>query len=112
MNRLKKYIAGFLLSVFALGVIPAPIFHEVFADHTDAVDNHCRYFHKDIGTHIEEHQNHCDIFNADTPLYDAVKIEQTLVSPLTIISRYKTGETFSFSLARALRLPSRAPPIA
>jgi len=112
MNRLQKHIAGFLLMVFILGVIPAPLFHELFANHTDVADNHCRYFHKDLGRHIEQQQNHCDIFKTDTPLYDAVKVGYDFKLSLVVISEYKNGGISSYSFAKPLGLPSRAPPLA
>ncbi len=112
MYRLQKHIAGLLLLVFTLTVIPAPLFHELFANHTDVADNHCSYFHKDLGRHIEQQQNHCAIFKADTPLYDAVKVGHDFKLSLVIISEYKTGEISPCSFAKTLILPSRAPPLA
>ena len=112
MSSVQKYIAGFLLMVFTIGVIPAPLFHELFANHTDVADNHCRYFHKDLGRHIEQQQNHCAIFKADTTLYDAVKVGHDFKLSLVVISEYKSGEVSPYSFAKSLRLPSRAPPLA
>jgi hypothetical protein len=112
MNRLKKHIAGFLLLVFTLGVIPAPLFHDLFADHTDEAENHCHYYHKDLGRHIEQQQSHCDVFKANTPLYDALKVDQDLTPDLILISPYKTGETSVYFFSTPLDLPARAPPIA
>jgi hypothetical protein len=112
MQGFKKYISCFLLAVFAMIAVPSSLFHEIFANHTDIADNHCRYYHKGLGRHIEEQQNHCDIFKADTPVYDAVKILHEFNLALIVISEYKSGEVFSYSLAKSLRLPSRAPPLA
>lgn len=112
MQQFKKHISCFLLLVFTLAVIPAPLLHQLFANHTDAVDNHCNYYHKDLGTHFEEQQNHCDVFKTLTPLYDAVKVSQDFTLSLLLISEYKSSEIFSYSLAKSIQLPSRAPPLA
>ncbi|MGZ4027701.1 MAG: hypothetical protein ACXVP6_02330 [Bacteroidia bacterium] len=100
-----------MLSVFILAVIPAPLFHEVFANHTDVAENHCRFYHKDLGTHLEEQQDHCDVFKANTTLYDAVKFNPVLSSPLTLISSYKQGIRVSYTTSRSIKLPARAPPV-
>jgi len=112
MQRMKKSIASFLLAVFSLVVIPAPLLHEIFANHTDVADNHCCFYHKNLGKHIEEKQNHCDIFKADTPVYYALKVGHDFQLSLIVISEYKTGEVSSCSFAKVLRLPARAPPLA
>jgi hypothetical protein len=112
VQKFKKHIACFLLLVFTLGVIPAPLLHHAFANHIDAEDNHCHFFHKNIGTHVEEQQNHCDVFKTQTPLYDAVKVFADFKLSLLVISEYQTGEISPFSFAPSLLLPSRAPPIA
>jgi len=99
------------LAVFSLAVIPAPLLHELFAAHTDVADNHCKFYHKGLGRHIEEKQNHCDIFKADTPVYDALKVSSEFSLSLIVISEYKSSEIFSYSFAKSLRLPARAPPV-
>ena len=96
--------------VFTLGVIPAPLYHNLFANHTDEADNHCHYFHKDLGRHVEQQENHCDIFKADTPLYDAAVITTDFQPSLIVVSEYLVGEISSYSFAKSLSLPSRAPP--
>src|ERR1700752_2757894 len=112
MQQFKKHIACFLLLVFTLGVIPAPLLHHAFANHIDAADNHCNYYHKDLGRHVEEQQNHCDVFKTQTPLYDALKVQQNFNNSLTLILEYKIGEVFPYSFSSPLNLPSRAPPVA
>lgn len=112
VGRIKKHISIFLLAVFSLVVIPAPFLHELFADHQDAADNHCRYYHKDLGRHVEQQENHCDIFKADTPIYDALKIEHDLTRTLTLVSVYISGTVSSFLFSLTPHLPARAPPIA
>jgi hypothetical protein len=112
MNKFKKHIAGFLLLVFTLGVIPASLFHDLFANHTDEAENHCRYYHKDLGRHIEQQQNHCDVFKAKTPLYDTLKADRNLSPYLILVSPYKTGEISVYFFSIPLNLPARAPPVA
>ena len=92
--------------------LPAPLLHKVFADHTDAQENHCRFYHKDLGRHVEQQEDHCDIFNANTPLYDAVKISHDFTSFATIISECKNTRTAALPFFAPLDLPARAPPIA
>lgn len=105
-------MAGFLILVMGFISLPAPLLHAFFADHTDAVDNHCRYYHKDLGCHVEEQQDHCDIFRTHTPLYDAVKINYDLQVYETAVSIYKACEISAFSFGVPLNLPARAPPVA
>jgi hypothetical protein len=112
ITKFKKEIAGFLLLVFTLGVIPAPLFHELFANHTDEAENHCHYYHKDLGTHIEQKQNHCDTFKGSTPLYDALKVNEDVTASLTLVSFYKDGGISSYSFSTQPNLPARAPPAA
>ena len=113
MNKLKKHIAGFLLIIFTSGIIiPAPLFHHLFANHNDAADNHCQYYHKDLGRHLEEKENHCDVFKANTPLYDALKINQDFNVSVTYVSPSKVREIKGYSFSIAGNLPARAPPVA
>lgn len=112
MERIKRHIACFLLAVFSLVAIPAPLLHEIFANHMDVADNHCHFYHKGLGKHIEEKQNHCDIFKADTPVYHALKVEHDFQLSLIVISEYKTSEVSPCSFVKILRLPARAPPLA
>jgi hypothetical protein len=112
MQKCKKHISYFLLTVFILAVIPAPIFHELFANHTDEAENHCNFYHKNLGRHVEQQQNHCDVFKANTPLYDALQIDQDLAVGLTLISLYKGGEISSYAFSSPIDLPARAPPAA
>lgn len=110
--RLQKHIASVLLLVFTFGVIPAPLLHEFFANHTDVADNHCHYYHKDLGKHVEEQQNHCSVFKADTPLYDVLKVEHDFSLSITIVSEFKLRAIFACSFAKRSITPSRAPPSA
>ncbi|HWY38466.1 MAG TPA: hypothetical protein VNY73_07895 [Bacteroidia bacterium] len=110
MKKLQKHIAVFLLSVFSLAVIPAPLFHHLFANHTDTADNHCQFYHKALGKHIEEQQNHCDVFKTHTPLYDAVKVTSIAGPSYTVITVCKTLKTSSYSFFVRYNLPARAPP--
>jgi len=112
MERLKKQISLFLLLVFGLASFPAPVLHDLLADHTDAADNHCRYYHKDLGRHIEEQQEHCDVFKTNTPLYDALKVQNDIKLYVCVISAYTGSEIAPLYATKPLNLPSRAPPTA
>jgi hypothetical protein len=112
MKKWRKALAAFLLAVFSVVALPAPVLHELFANHTDVADNHCRYYHKDLGRHIEEQQTHCDIFKANTPLYDAVTVSQEFTFYTTVITYYKAAQPAALSLSAPLHLPARAPPAA
>jgi len=112
VNRFKKHISIFLLSVLGFATIPTPLFHTLFADHTDAAENHCQYYHKELGRHIEEQQDHCDVFKAITPLYDAVKVNYDLKVYETLVQVYKVTEVSSIAFSAPLNLPARAPPVA
>ena len=98
--------------VFGLASFPAPVLHDIFADHTDAANNHCQYYHKDLGCHIEEQQEHCDVFKANTPLYDALKVCQDFRVYVSVVSLYKGEEISPLYATKPLNLPSRAPPTA
>jgi hypothetical protein len=111
-NKLKQYISCFLLLVLGFTSLPAPLLHKVFANHTDAEENHCHYYHKALGTHVEEQQDHCEIFKANTPLYDAIKIYHDFTSFAIVVSEYKIPEISIASFSTPLNLPARAPPVA
>jgi hypothetical protein len=112
MKRTKRYIAALLLLVMGFTVIPAHVFHELFADHTDAAENHCNFYHKDLGRHVEEQQNHCDVFKANTPVYDAVTLTADLTRYQTTSTQYESHEVSTLRLSAALNIPARAPPVA
>ena len=109
-RSLRTYIASVLLLVFSFANLPASVFHQLFANHTDLEDNYCTYYHKDIGTHIEPQQTHCDLFKADTPLYDAIKIQVDLPVYCSIISIYQHTPLSAYCNAHSLLNSSRAPP--
>jgi len=109
-SNIKKYIATLLLFVFSYSILPASLFHSLFADHTDTEDNYCNYYHKDIGTHLEEKQVHCEILKVVTPLYDAVKVNHHIDAFLTVISTCKDFRISSYAFETPLNLPSRGPP--
>lgn len=112
MRRLKQYISVFLLLVLGFASLPAPLLHKVFANHTDVEENHCHYYHKDLGCHLEEKQEHCDIFKANTPLYDAVKINHDFTSFALVVSEFKIPEINLISFSHSCNIPARAPPVA
>lgn len=109
---MKRYISILLLTVFAIAVLPAPALHEWFADHTDAAENHCRFYHKDLGCHIEKQQEHCDLFKTQTPLYDAAKVQPDLGLFCIVEHAYHSGPVSCLRFSPAHHLPSRAPPVA
>jgi len=112
MQKWRKALAAFLLTVFSVVALPAPVLHELFANHTDVADNHCRYYHKDLGRHVEEQQTHCDIFKTNTPLYDAVNITHDLTGYVTVVTSYRSGALTALPLSSPIHLPARAPPVA
>jgi hypothetical protein len=111
-SHIRKYTATLLLLVFSYTVIPTPLFHSLFAGHTDTCENYCDYYHKNAGTHIEGSQTHCDIFKTITPLYDAVVLNHDFIISALVISEYKTGEVITSSSSALPILPARAPPVA
>jgi len=112
VKKTKKYTAIFLLAIFGFAMLPTSLLHEFFADHTDAADNHCHFYHKDLGRHVEEKETHCDAFKANTPLYDALKIEHDFSLSVTFVSEYKASAVSAYSFSTPLHLPARAPPVA
>ncbi|MHB8260014.1 MAG: hypothetical protein ACYDCN_05220 [Bacteroidia bacterium] len=112
MQSIKKHIALFLLFVFLLVAFPPSLLHKAFANHTDTADNYCHYFHKDIGTHIENTHTNCDFFKTNTPVYDVLKVLDTISTFRIVISQCKIVEVSSTSHASKINLPARAPPIA
>lgn len=112
MNKLKQYISLVLLLVLGFTSLPAPLLHKVFANHTDAEENYCHYYHKALGTHVEAQEDHCEIFNANTPLYDALKVNHDFTSFAVIVSEYKIQEIIIASFSTPHNLPARAPPVA
>jgi len=109
---MKKHIAVFLLLVFSMVALPPSVWHSAFANHSDTADNYCDYYHKDLGTHVESQHTSCDIFKANTPVYDALKVLQTISVFRTVISQYKIAGVSSVSFTSKISLPARAPPIA
>jgi hypothetical protein len=112
VQKIKQYIAGFLLAVFSLVALPPSVLHNAFANHTDTADNYCDYFHKDLGTHIESSHTSCDIFKTNTPVYDALKVLHTVSAFRVVISQHKIAEVSSVSHSVKISLPARAPPTA
>ncbi len=112
MQKAKKHIAVFLLLVFSFVALPPSLLHKAFANHTDTADNYCDYYHKDLGTHIEGSHTSCDIFKTNTPVYDALKVLNTLSAFRVVISHYKIAEVSTTSYTSKISLPARAPPIA
>jgi hypothetical protein len=108
--KLRKYISCLLLLVFSYSSLPHSLFHKLFAGHTDTVENFCDYYHKDIGTHVENEQTHCYVFNAQTPLYDAVTVTNSVTAFRTIISVYQTPKISPYIIETNLRVSSRGPP--
>jgi hypothetical protein len=92
--------------------VPAPIVHDLFASHTDAAENHCRYYHKDLGCHLEEQQEHCDLFKTNTPLYDALAVGHVISLYVTCGADYKSIRPCPVSWRQLRNLPARAPPTA
>lgn len=111
MKTAKKYLALFLLLVISFTAAPAPLLHNLLADHTDAAENHCRFYHKDLGCHIEEQQEHCDIFKTNTPLYDAIALAQDFTCFPAHASPHKRPDADRIGHAPILLIPARAPPI-
>jgi hypothetical protein len=109
--KFRKHIAAFLLSVFCLGILPAPLLHDILSNHTDAADNHCQYYHKALGTHVEEKQEHCPVFHPQTPLYDAVTVKQELNPTFFLISEHKLCIAEIYFSSSLSLLPARAPPV-
>ncbi|HEX7413858.1 MAG TPA: hypothetical protein VF411_07405 [Bacteroidia bacterium] len=112
MQKVEKHIAIFLLLVFSLVALPPSLLHKAFANHVDTADNYCDYFHKGIGTHIESTHTSCDIFKTNTPVYDALKVLNTLAAFRVVISQYKEIRVFPYSHTSKISLSARAPPIA
>jgi hypothetical protein len=110
VQKIKKYIAGFLLLVFSLVALPPSMLHNTFANHTDTEDNYCNYFHKDLGTHVEGTHTSCDIFKTNTPIYDVLTIYHSVSVFRVVISQHKIAEVFSTSRTPKISLPVRAPP--
>ncbi len=112
MQPIKRYIASFLLLVLGFNALPAHLLHEVFAHHTDAAENHCKFYHKDLGRHIEQKEDHCDVFKTNTPLYDAVTLQHNFTPFSKVVSIYRSDlPAFSGNIS-SYDLPARAPPIA
>jgi hypothetical protein len=112
VQKIKKYIAGFLLLVFSLAALPPSVLHNAFANHTDTADNYCDFYHKDLGTHVESEHTSCDIFKANTPVYDVLTVSYSVSVFRFVISQYKIAEISSVSHKVKISLPARAPPIA
>ena len=111
MQKIKKYIASFLLLVFSLVALPPSVLHNAFANHTDTVDNYCDFYHKDLGTHVESSHTSCDVFKTNTPVYDALAIQPSGSIFRVVISQLKLTEVSSVSCTLKISLPARAPPI-
>ena len=99
VEKVKRHIAIFLLAVFSIAMAPPSLWHKAFAN-------------KDLGTHIESSHTSCDIFKTNTPVYDALKVLNTLSTFRVVISQYKIDEVSSTSYTTKISLPARAPPIA
>lgn len=112
MQKIKKYIAGFLLLVFSLVALPPSVLHSTFANHIDRADNYCDFYHKDLGTHIESEHTSCDIFKTNTPVYDALTVQYTVSVFRVVISQLIITEVSSVSYIFKISLPARAPPTA
>jgi len=112
MQKVKKHIAVFLLAVFSMAMVPPSLWHKAFANHVDTADNYCDYYHKDLGTHIEGSHTSCDVFKPNTPVYDALKVLNTLSAFRVVISQYKETRVLPYSHTSKISLPARAPPIA
>ncbi|HTA61309.1 MAG TPA: hypothetical protein VK835_02590 [Bacteroidia bacterium] len=112
MQKIKKYIAGFLLLVFSLVALPPSVLHNAFANHTDTADNYCDFYHKDLGTHVESEHITCDIFKTNTPVYDALTVSHVISVFRVVISQHKITEVTSGSYNSKISLPARAPPTA
>ena len=112
VQKIKKFIAGFLLLVFSLVALPPSLLHSAFANHTDTADNYCDFYHKDLGTHIESSHTTCDIFKTNTPVYDALTVSHVISVFRVVISQHKITEVTSVSYNSKISLPARAPPTA
>lgn len=112
MQKIKKYIAGFLLAVFSLVALPPALLHNVFADHTDRADNYCDFYHKNLGTHVENEHTSCEVFKTNTPVYHALTVQHTVSVFGIIVSQYTIVKVSSVSNKVEVNLPARAPPIA
>ncbi|HXU27523.1 MAG TPA: hypothetical protein VN698_09850 [Bacteroidia bacterium] len=112
VQKIKKYIAGFLLLVFSMVALPPSVLHNAFANHTDTADNYCDFYHKDLGTHVESEHTTCDIFKTNAPVYDALIVQHTVSVFRVVISQYEAIEVSSVSRISKISLPARAPPIA
>ncbi|HKC69151.1 MAG TPA: hypothetical protein VKG26_13025 [Bacteroidia bacterium] len=111
----------FLISVFkrveyplAISlVLSASIFHIerlLFASLSlYTVENYCDCYHKDIGTHVENEQTHCGVFNAQTPLYDAVTVNNHAAVFRIILSVYHVPKFLLISLKLILVFHFRGP---
>jgi len=108
--KLRKYISCLLLLVFSYSSLPHALFHKLFAGHTDTAENYCDYYHKDMGTHVENEQTHCDVFNAQTPLYDALAITNSVTAFRVIISVYQSPKISPYIIETSLSVSSRGPP--
>ncbi len=112
MQKAKRHIAIFLLAVFSMGMVPPALWHKAFANHVDTADNYCDFYHKDLGTHIEDAHTSCDVFKANTPVYDALTVNNDVAVFRVIISQYKEIRVLPYSHTSKISLPARAPPIA
>ena len=108
--KLKRNISLLLLAIIAFATMPAPLLHDLLADHTDAAENHCRYYHKDLGCHVEEQQEHCHVFKTQTPLYDAVKVAPELKLFENKAPAYIIASLNAVPFSAPLGLPARGPP--
>jgi hypothetical protein len=111
VQKIKKYIAVFLLLIFSLVALPPSVLHNAFANHTDTADNYCDFYHKDLGTHIESTHTTCDIFKTNSPIYDSLTVLHIASAFHVVISLYNITDVSSVSHKVKINLPARAPPI-
>jgi hypothetical protein len=112
MQKAKKHIAIFLLAVFFIAMAPTSVWHQAFANHVDTADNYCDFYHKDLGTHIEDAHTSCDIFKTNTPVYNALTVNNDVTVFRVVISQHKEIRVPPYSHTSKINLPARAPPLA
>lgn len=109
--KLKRNISILLLAIIGFATMPAHLLHDLLANHTDASENHCRYYHKDLGCHVEEQQEHCHVFKTQTPLYDVLKLAPEIKLYQSKSAGYLSAALHATPFSAPLSIPARAPPI-
>jgi hypothetical protein len=109
LNKLKQYIAAFLVSVFAWVLLPAPMVHELFADHEDTAHDFCKT-HGHTGLHIEEKHTHCEILKTNTPVYNTPVFVSFQTSEVVLISEINTVSQSGYYTTSYVSIPARGPP--